>query len=289
VNINDKIQAASHSGALLEVLESSDGFIVEKIISDSVARNKLAIMKQKNFVTLPTSGYDIVAIPVNNMSEKNGQLIIEMPYIEGVGGDSISNKGNKITANNIKISLNSYLLDGMAKSKKQKIKKNIILDKLNEIELKTASKKEHLITLENGIAQVRSLCTDDLFIPVGPCHGDFTLSNMKITQERELYTFDFLDSYIESPLQDAAKLIQDMLYGWSFRKEKSSLRLKGQLFCEAAYPNFIDSLLELYPYEMKLLEVMTILRIAPYIKESDTLTTDWFNKSLTKSLIKFKG
>jgi len=286
VNINDKIQAASHSGALLEVVKINENFIVEKTIRESIVRNKVAVMKQKKFIKLITSTYDVIAIPVSHISEDKERLFIQMPYIEGIGGDVISNKGNKIIAKNIKIALNSYLLDAVAKSTTQKISKSVILEKVDEIERKTVSKIEALVSLKSAITFIRKLCTKDLFLPVGPCHGDFTLSNMKITQENELYIFDFLDSYIESPLQDAAKLNQDMLYGWSFRKEKASLKLKGQLFCEFAYPDFIDSLVNLYPYEMKLLDIMTLLRIAPYINDSDKVTIDWFNYSVSKILQK---
>lgn len=289
MDINSKIQAASHSGASLEVLKKNKRFIVKKTIYDAITRNKLAIKKQKKFTKLMTSSYDIIAIPINNIYETPEKLVVQMPYVEGVGGDAISNKGNKVTANNIKIALNTYLLDALAKSEIKTVNKSIVLEKLTEIEQKSIHNIELFPLLSEAISEVKACSNKNLTIPIGPCHGDFTLSNMKITQDNQLYIFDFLDSFIESPLQDAAKLIQDMYYGWSFRKEKAGLRLKGQLFCESAFPNFIDTLVQLYPREMKILEIMTILRIAPYIDESDNVTINWFNNSLCKSLKRQKG
>ncbi|MEJ6122203.1 phosphotransferase [Vibrio sp. 2-Bac 85] len=289
MDINNKIQTASHSGATLEVLKINERFIVKKTIHTTINRNKLAIKKQQNFIKLMTSSYDILAIPVDSISEEVDNLVIKMPYIEGIGGDAISNKGNKVTANNIKIALNTYLINTLANSEVKIISNKVILKKLEEIEEKTLTNIHHFPSFSEAISIVRKNSATDLTLPIGPCHGDFTLSNMKITQENQLYIFDFLDCFIESPLQDAVKIIQDMVYGWSFRKEKGSLRLKGKLFCESAYPNFINTLEKLYPREMKILEIMMLLRIAPYIDGSDDVTIKWFNTSLCKSLKRLKG
>lgn len=289
MDINKKIQAASHSGASLKVMKKNEKFIVQKTVYESITRNKLAVEKQQRFTKLLTSSYEILSIPIDFIDEKPGKLVIKMPYIEGIGGDSMPNKGTRITANNIKVALNSYLIDTLAKSEVKTISSTIVLNKIQEIEKNTRHNIHLFPSLNYIISQLKDCCLKDLTLPMGPCHGDLTLSNMKVTQENKLYIFDFLDSFIESPLQDAAKIIQDMIYGWSFRKEKSSLRLKGQLFCKKAYPNFIDTLIQLYPQEMKVLEIMTLLRIAPYIDESDSVTINWFNKSLCKSLKRLEG
>eukprot|EP00744_Colponema_vietnamica_P017832 GILI01025106.1.p1 GENE.GILI01025106.1~~GILI01025106.1.p1 ORF type:complete len:440 (+),score=77.59 GILI01025106.1:48-1367(+) len=71
-------------------------------------------------------------------------------------------------------------------------------------------------------------------IPLGTCHGDFTLSNVLVltpltgdglplsprAQSKETFRIaliDFLDSFVESPLADMAKLCQDLKYGWTLR------------------------------------------------------------------------
>ena len=56
--------------------------------------------------------------------------------------------------------------------------------------------------------------TDDLEIPVGVCHGDLTLSNILFTHTG-IVLIDFLDNFIETPLQDMAKIRQDTRYLWS--------------------------------------------------------------------------
>lgn len=58
-------------------------------------------------------------------------------------------------------------------------------------------------------------------IPVGHCHGDLTLSNILLTHDEgvglKVILIDFLDSFIESPLADTAKLFQDLKFGWTLR------------------------------------------------------------------------
>lgn len=62
-----------------------------------------------------------------------------------------------------------------------------------------------------------------LHIPLGKCHGDLTLSNLLVQErfardsEPTIVVIDFLDSFIESPLADLAKMAQDLLYGWTLR------------------------------------------------------------------------
>lgn len=73
-----------------------------------------------------------------------------------------------------------------------------------------------------------------IYLPIGACHGDFTLSNVLVltplsgdglplsprAQTKDTFRIaliDFLDSFVESPLADMAKLCQDLKYGWTLR------------------------------------------------------------------------
>ncbi len=57
-------------------------------------------------------------------------------------------------------------------------------------------------------------------IPVGKCHGDLTMSNILINSlgqfhAKEIYVIDFLNTFMESPLQDIVKWRQDTRYAWT--------------------------------------------------------------------------
>ena len=283
MNINKKIQALSHSGATLGIIkDENDDFVVSKKISENIDRNVTALAKQQRFRSITTSCYQVSAIPINSINKIDDVLVIKMPYIDGIGGEQFAIHGNRQSAYNLKITLNTYLIDLWSKSKVKDIDPEIIHDKVNHIE---SIEYDDIISdsVSSGCELIRKLCTKKLSIPIAECHGDLTLSNMIVSLDK-LYIFDFLDSIIESPLQDAAKVIQDMKYGWSFRKSKPSIKLKGQLFCESAYPDFINTIELLYPREMKVIEMLTILRIAPYISKEDEITKLWFNKAVLKCL-----
>ena len=50
----------------------------------------------------------------------------------------------------------------------------------------------------------------------GYCHGDLTFENI-IINNNEVYLIDFLDSFVECPIVDESKLLQDAFCYWSFK------------------------------------------------------------------------
>jgi hypothetical protein len=286
MDITEKIQKMSHSGATLRIEKNKElGFFVNKRIEDNVERNYNATIKQKTFESLITSCYQIQSIPIQSLQKNNSGLSICMPYIEGITGEQFAINGNRLLASKLKTTLSSYIINIWANSEVQEFDFNIILEKLEQIES---------FNYEDDIANavlsackyVRKECVKNWYIPIGTCHGDLTLSNIIITQDNKMYLFDFLDSYIESPLQDVAKLIQDFDYGWSFRNARSSVRLKAQMFCFAAYPAMINTIKVRYKTELNIIEIMTIIRIAPYLSKDDLVTRKWLIKSISDFLKK---
>ncbi|MCG9565852.1 phosphotransferase family protein [Vibrio chagasii] len=289
MDITQKIQDASHSGAVLQVFQSVGEYFVRKVINTSIERNYTAIQKQRLFKPIKTPTYDIVAIPVTDIMHSQDKLSITMPYIEGLGGEQVAYKGSKIVARNLKTALDFYLINSVSRSKDQRYPADDVIAKLDQISRNLADKWHLFPELKSHITEFRQYCITDLIMPMGECHGDLTLSNLKVTEENELVLFDFLTCEINSPLQDAAKLIQDFEYGWSFRKEKTSVRIKGEIFCEYSMPSFLETLNRLFFYEMRVVEILTILRIAPYIQEQDSVTIDWFNNAMKKTMHKIIG
>ena len=118
---------------------------------------------------------------------------------------------------------------------------------------------------------------DDIFysldktitIPAGYCHGDLTLSNLLFDGD-EIVLLDFLDTYLDSPIQDIVKLRQDTKYHWSIRMldyEFDSLKMIQCL-------NYIDEKIdyefskkEYYVRYYKIFQILNLLRIVPYCRE----------------------
>lgn len=118
-------------------------------------------------------------------------------------------------------------------------------------------------------------------IPKTSCHGDLTLENILITQDKKMYLIDFLDSFYNSWMMDIAKLLQDIELYWSFRHIKMSVNRKLKLnYAKEALINEIlclengaDKLESIY-----YILLLNIIRIFPYVK--DRKTYDFLNNAV---------
>ena len=103
-------------------------------------------------------------------------------------------------------------------------------------------------------------------IPDGYCHGDLTFSNM-LFDNSDIVVIDFLDTFLDTPLQDIVKIRQDSKYFWSLNlvnKLQDSIKVKQSL-------NYIDKKIkeefgnyDFYKKYYKYFQVLNLLRILPY-------------------------
>ena len=144
----------------------------------------------------------------------------------------------------------------------------------------------------------------DLDIPIGNCHGDLTFQNMLADPvNRELCIFDFLDCFVESPLQDIAKLLQDCRYQWfftqvvipdeqraravatlSFFHERICLDYEAYAFWEAMPLFEFVCLARILPYMTNVNEKQCIMRGLQGVVEklrNAALESSWSTESLT--------
>lgn len=96
------------------------------------------------------------------------------------------------------------------------------------------------------------------------CHGDLTFENILIYNS-DVYFIDFLDSFIESPLIDISKMLQDVLLLWSWRGEEVRPFIKNIYIL-----NLIKNLTCNYNWEsIKRLLILNVLRILPYANNTN--------------------
>ncbi len=135
------------------------------------------------------------------------------------------------------------------------ISNDVILKKLNHI-----SKKEKIDdVILNFLIQKIPI----LKIKKGYCHGDFTFENILISSNK-IYLIDFLDSYVQSPLQDISKLYQDFYSLWSFRNMNASSLVNIRLIKMESMTREFLSLSKGDKLAIDVLCVMNLLRIFPY-------------------------
>ena len=137
------------------------------------------------------------------------------------------------------------------------------------------------------IRAARDRCRVPVRVPVGPCHGDLTLSNILFKGDH-LYLVDFLDCYVESPLQDIVKLRQDTCFGWSLQLYQADFnwaRIQIALRylddnIEAAFRSY-----DWYGRHYDLFQLVSLMRVLPYCQETKTarLVTDSLDQMLNRS------
>ncbi|MGV3708411.1 MAG: phosphotransferase [Gemmatimonas sp.] len=203
-----------------------------------------------------------------------------MPYIEGMTGQMFPVFATRNVAHTLSVSLSTLLYSELNESRDQSVPLDLFREKLAAVS--AATRDEALRQLVDRCTGVVESLPSALTFPVGPCHGDLTLSNVILDPVSGITLIDFLDTFFETPLQDVAKLKQDFVYGWSFRKDPPSLGIKAEILSRHHSPQAMFQIERMYPTQVQLLTMMTLARIAPYVK--DAVTQQWLVRSLTDCL-----
>ena len=145
---------------------------------------------------------------------------------------------------------------------------------------------------ERALATVLELGKNNMtvLIPEGFCHGDLTFSNILVNgKSRRIAAFDFLDSFVESPLQDIAKIRQDTSYYWVCESDntmaKTSSHVWNRLYITlSAFDEIVMEYIAKQPWSpvYPMFEICTLCRILPYCKSDSKL--EWCLRSITKAV-----
>lgn len=107
-----------------------------------------------------------------------------------------------------------------------------------------------------------------LLVLTGNCHGDMTFSNVMFSmRENQIGLIDFLDSFINSPLVDIAKLLQDARFHWSssrfpFPHDRGKIHIIDAWLRTRIEHEFRD---EISTPQFWLIQMMNYFRIIPYL------------------------
>lgn len=273
----NKLIGNSYSHARLDVIkEKSSNYVIKTFDYDLERANK-NILKQKQFINKTFENISLFSVPIINIIKNSKEIVIKMPYIDGLTGSNIilySHRTNFISFLNF---VENYFIDCFKKINYENIDTNILLKKVDDIFSNTSIK----ISIPKKIIKASISKMKNFTIPIGGCHGDFTLDNMIIGDDGRFYLIDFLETYLETPLQDFVKLKQDTEYGWCVRKLSKSDQTKANVFFDKIKALPILKKIEMeYTEEIKILNLISLLRIAPYVR--DKITQNWLECHLNK-------
>tara|TARA_B100000780_G_C21055725_1_gene424125 strand:+ start:127 stop:984 length:858 start_codon:yes stop_codon:yes gene_type:complete len=279
-----RIKRISNSGASFSIERNPSGahILIKTIVSD-ITRSQVNINKQKNQERLQGDGYYVQAVPIFSESVGLDDYVVKMAYIDGISADKFVVRGSRKTAQQLKKSLGLYLGRIIDDSHLEEIESQLFIDKAAAV--LDATNCPYLKTELKGCFDIlQDICKKNYYFPVGKCHGDLTLSNVIMSNDDTLNLIDYLDTFFESPLQDVAKIMQDFIYGWSFRYEKESASLSALIFCLHSTPLIFEDIVNKFRPQIKILLILTLMRIAPYT--DDEVTRNWLIKALRKESVR---
>jgi len=155
---------------------------------------------------------------------------------------------------NIKYSLNIHKFDHT----------KMFFDKYDDIKLKLWGDFDFTLVdkIFNNIKKIN--------VPHGQNHGDLTFSNILFGRNgKNIILIDFLDCFIESPLNDIIKLRQDTKHKWIYNVYNSNVDKIRMNILFDKMDNIIHKTFSKYDFYIeneKYFSILNLLRILPYAK-----------------------
>jgi len=264
--VHKQILIPGNSGTVVEIIFKNQSYFVRKSSNDNNYKNRLSLQREKQNYFYKV-GYNKILIPkITDYSDS----WFEMEYLNMIDCIKFFERSNpNLIVNSFEIILN-FISDSLDKSKLVELNKNILFDKIIEIKNKIDINifPEYLFYISYLNRLINQI--EIFIIPEAKCHGDLTLSNILFSRDKsQIGLIDFLDSFIESPLIDIAKLRQDLVYNWtSFNYCKQFDNSKIIII-----NNHLNNILNLKfnniicSTQFKVIEIFNFLRIAPYAKD----------------------
>lgn len=239
-----------HSGCNLEFIRDENKLIIRKSSKSLSYNSRLQsqCFKQKQF-----KHETILAPKVFNSGYIDDLFYFDMEYINGIRFNDFV-KTHKFE--NVKLLFEIIVKFVISNFTDQ------FINKQNEI----TSKIEGILStnlVDLNTSKELLLLSKDL-VRIGYCHGDLTFENIIISNNK-IYLIDFLDSYIDTPIIDISKLLQEFDLNWSNRNEQgtNNLSIIRNIFLKRMLLKNIDSL-GIKESSILLQKKLTLMRILPY-------------------------
>ena len=273
------IEVKGHSGCQIDVVQEEGSIFVYKSTADPKYLNRLKLQaeKQKAASQVP---YQHIRVPeIHEVMSDDRTTVVKMQYVYSKNFIEFFEQAGFEQVGYLIGALEYFIEYELSQCKIATVSAKVFKDKFAEIKGKVA-----VNPLYAGDAEVSSIIEQseqffsnmkDMELPVGLCHGDLTFSNV-LFNGNNYYLIDFLDSFVETPLQDIVKIRQDTCYRWSqlmYTKRYDAVRLR--IVCDKIDHEIDSYFTEKYTWygnHYKTMQLMNILRILPYAHEEKVIS-----------------
>lgn len=273
------IEVKGHSGCQIDVIPEGEDIYVYKSTKDPKYLNRLVLQAKKQKTASGVKHLHIRVPEVLEINKETDLTVIKMQYVYSKNFIEFFEQAGFEQINYLIGALKDFLEYEIDQCKLENVPASIFLSKFAEVKGKTESNpyckddeeiKEILVKAGTWFQSI-----GNLLIPVGVCHGDLTFSNV-LFNGNNYYLIDFLDSFVETPLQDIVKIRQDTHYYWSqlmYTKQYDAVRLR--IVCDKIdreIDSYYRGKYQWYADNYKTVQLMNILRILPYTHEERVVT-----------------
>lgn len=287
-----EIEVKGHSGCQIDVVKDNDMVYVYKSTADPQYLKRLVIQAKKQQAAASVE-YQHVRVPkIYELQENADTTIIKMQYVYSKNFIEFFEQVGFEQVDYLIGALEYFVEYEISKSRLQKVSPDIFQEKFADIRNKVENNSlyyENELSdsqvpdkkLKPKIQSILDRCQKvfnelkEMFIPIGICHGDLTFSNI-LFNGNNYYLIDFLDSFIETPLQDIVKIRQDTAYRWSqlmYTKKYDAVRLR--IICDKIdreIDGYFTRKYQWYTDNYHTVQLMNILRILPYAREKKVIS-----------------
>ena len=274
---NEAVVAARHSfgvarsGSAIELIGNADNILVRKWSPSLTECDGFLRQKEKQIDFFRGQNrYSGVSTPRVRSSGDEGSLHFDMDFVSYL---PVSEQMTTWSPNSVErfIGRLSGYLNVNTKETASTIETCGLTAKFDQIVERTPIGDTLFRYAISLIKRARKEIPTSLVVPVGYEHGDLTFSNILASHDGDrLVLIDFTISPVETPLQDVAKLLQEVMFQWSWRNQEldnqelarldANLRHIKAHVCQPFEAEFSQAL--------SWLTFLTVARILPYAQSA---------------------
>ena len=286
-----QVKLEGRSGCPIKIVEKGGQIYVNKV-SSSISYNdrlKKQASKQNAFKSFHPENLNLKAPEIYTVGlGQDGLAFFEMEYARGEKFSDFFTGLSLTKLDNVIEIFIDYFRSAIENASSLDVSLEITKSKAEEVEQKVKPITHYSEQLKNTLFAFLYDKKPEEPLPQSFCHGDFTFSNMLFNENGQIYVFDFLDSFIESPLIDLVKLRQDTKFLWSvlidenLENHKVIKVIQILEYMDSRIESFLSELTPDIQHWYEYLEVYNLARIMPYAQKQSDI--QFLNKNLTQLL-----
>lgn len=273
-----EIDVKGHSGCQIDVISEKGEIFVYKSTGDPNYLNRLALQAEKQRKASLIEFQHIRVPHIYELNRNEHTTVVKMQYIYSKNFIEFFEQAGFEQIDYLIGALKYFIEYEINECRLQAVSPLVFQTKFADIRTKVENNEQ--FQQDDQMLCLMKDCQSyfdhlqELLLPIGLCHGDLTFSNI-LFNGNNYYLIDFLDSFIETPLQDIVKIRQDTANHWSqlmYTKRYDAVRLG--IICDRIDREidlYFSNKYQWYTTHYKTVQLMNMLRILPYAHEEKVI------------------